>query len=173
MPHPLPGGMADVYKLIEVARRPQHKALLAECGLMGMRIHEALKSNTNEYKLKEMTCVIRGKRDKQRIVPVSSMAWEYLRDPFMQSVFNGGGRIVTMGDRSARKLITDLGTRAKLNRSISSHDLRSTFATHVFDRTKNIRLVQELLGHDSVTTTELYTAVHMAQAREAVEFLNG
>jgi len=57
-----------------------------------------------------------------------------------------------------------------LKRSISSHDLRSTFATHVNNTTNNIRLVQELLGHESLNTTQMYTAVFLEDARKAVEF---
>lgn len=170
MPHPLPGGIEDVYKLIEVANRPRDKALIAECGLMGMRIFEALKSVPSEYDLREMTCVIRGKRDKQRIVPVSDSAWEFLRMPFMESFVNGGGPIITIKDRAARQRITELGATAGISRPISSHDLRHTFGTHVYQRTNNIRLVQELMGHDSIETTQIYTGVFLSQAREAVDF---
>lgn len=170
MPHPLPGGIEDVYRLLDCAKQPHHKALIAECGLMGMRVFEALKSVPSEYNLLEMTCVIRGKRDKERIVPVSTRAWEYLERPFMRAFLNGGHRIVNIEDRYARQKITDLGVRVGIKRPISSHDLRQTFATHVYNTTGDIRLVQELLGHDSIKTTQIYTNVYLDTARKAVEF---
>ena len=67
-----------------------------------------------------------------------------------------------MGDRSARALITRLGERAGLRRAIASHDLRATFATEVYNRTRDMRLVQELLGHSRLSTTQKYTQVSLS-----------
>jgi len=67
-------------------------------------------------------------------------------------------------------MITLLGERAGLSRPIASHDLRATFGTAVFNKTGNLRTAQELLGHSSSATTEIYTGVDLKQMRDGVDF---
>jgi site-specific recombinase XerD len=170
IPHPLPGGIDDVYKLIDCARGQRHKAAVAMMGLGGCRVGEAVGMRASNYDLADMLCNIRGKGDKERIVPIGSTLYDVIIGPLTDSFCNEDRAILLFKDRYARQMITDLGVRAKIKRHITSHDLRSTFATHVFGQTNNIRLVQELLGHASVETTQLYTAVFMKEARAAVDF---
>ena len=73
-----------------------------------------------------------------------------------------------MQDRGARNAIKNLGKRSGLRREVASHDLRATFATDLLNRGVNIRIVQELLGHSSVETTQIYTATTLEAMREAV-----
>lgn len=169
LPHPLPEGIEGVYRLIEIAHQENHKALVALCGLCGCRVAEALSIRHSDFDLQTMMLHIRGKGDKGRWVPVSARAWDILVIPVTRSFIEGDRPIVGLKDRFARQIISDLGERAGLRRHISSHDLRSTFATEIYNRTLDLRLVQELLGHSSSTTTELYTGVNQAKMREAVE----
>jgi integrase/recombinase XerD len=81
------------------------------------------------------------------------------------------GQVIHYSNRSARKAITAMGKRAGLSRAISSHDLRATFATELVNRGVNIRTVQELLGHASVATTEIYTGVGMDAMKAATGLL--
>jgi integrase/recombinase XerD len=172
MPNPLVGGMDDVIRMIETAKTPQHKALIVEMGMMGCRVHEALKLRASDYSLgNDPHVIIRGKGDKQRYVPVSARALEYLVMPIANSFVEGNRSIVEIEDRYARSLGTNLALKAGLTQHVSSHMLRATFASWVYNRTGNdIRLTQELLGHDSVTTTQLYTGVAQKAMRAAVEF---
>jgi site-specific recombinase XerD len=78
--------------------------------------------------------------------------------------------LIPLEDRNARALITGIARRSGIITTVSSHDLRATFATTVYDKTKNIRLVQSLLGHASVNTTMAYLGIDNDQARAAVEF---
>lgn len=169
IPHPIPEGIEGVYKLINTARQENRKALIALCGLCGCRIGEALAVTPEDFDLDEMTLRIRGKGDKTRYVPISAGAWETLQRPVTRSFCNGGGSVVGLKDRFARRVITMLGQQAGLRREIRSHDLRATFGTAVYDKTKDIRVVQELLGHASVETTELYTGITEASKRNAVD----
>ncbi len=168
VPHPLPEGMNGVRRLVAVASNDGQRCLIVLCGMVGCRIAEALEVRAEHFNLQSMTLTIRGKGDKQRIVPVSSQAWQVLQVPVIQA-FAEQRRLVNLHDRHARKIVTSLGVRAGLQRSISSHDLRATFGTHVYDKTKDIRLVQELLGHANSSTTELYVGVTQTALREAVE----
>lgn len=169
-PHPLPEGVAGVRRLIASTGNERKKALIALCGLVGCRVAEALTVLPDHFILDaEPLLKVCGKGDKERIVPVSDEAWGTLCVPVTRAFVAGGHPVVGLKDRYARKTITDLGVRAGLARHISSHDLRATFATEVYNKTLDLRLVQELLGHASSQTTELYTAVALAKMREAVQ----
>lgn len=168
-PHPLPEGIAGVKKMIACANNERHAALVALCGLCGLRIAEALAVKPADFDLHTMMLTVYGKGEKARLVPVSNIAWEILQIPVTRAYVNGGGQVVDLKDRFARALITRLGERAGLRRHVASHDLRATFATEVYDRTLDQRLVQELLGHASGVTTELYIGRTNAQLHAGVE----
>jgi site-specific recombinase XerD len=167
-PHPLPEGMDGIRRLIAAANKDEHRALIALCGFLGCRVAEALTIRPSDFDLNEMMLTIRGKGDKTRIVPVSNQAWQVLAMPVTKAMVEGR-EVVGCKDRFARRIITDLGVKAGLRRHISSHDLRATFATAIYDKTLDIRVTQELLGHSSSQTTELYTNVTLDTMRKAVE----
>lgn len=168
VPHPLPEGVDGVRRLVAATDVQQRKCLIALCGLVGCRVGEALSIVPTSFETSTMTLVIRGKGDKERRVPVSTEAWEILEKSVIRA-FVAGTTVVNMQDRNARKVITTLGLRAGLRRHISSHDLRATFGTEVYNKTGDIRLVQELLGHANVTQTEVYIGVSDGALRKAVE----
>lgn len=168
-PHPLPEGIPGVESLIAIARNEHQKALVALCGLCGCRVAEALEVRASSIDQEERILVVHGKGDKIRKVPISTKAWDAMEIAFLRSWTNGDTPLVGFKDRFARALITRLGEKAGLRRHISSHDLRATFATAVYDATLDIRLVQELIGHTSVETTQVYTMVNKTKMRNAVE----
>ena len=83
---------------------------------------------------------------------------------------NDKSPLIPLEDRNARALVTSIGARAGIKGPVSSHDLRATFATELYNKTHNIRLVQTLLGHASVTTTQAYLGIDMHEGVKAVEF---
>lgn len=170
MPHPLPEGLDGVRRMIEQAKNHQQVALVALGGFVGLRISESLNITTDCFDLDAMMLTVRGKGDKTRVVPVSPVAWTNLVPAYALALSHPDKKLVDYKDRFARQVITNLGKRAKLQRKVSSHDLRATFATAAHDKTLNLRVVQELLGHASSQTTETYTGVGVAQMREAVQF---
>jgi site-specific recombinase XerD len=170
IPHPLPERLDGIMRLLQVASTPEQKALVGACGLIGLRVGEALAFRTSWMDTQEMMLRVRGKGDKERFVPVSKMAWRVISDAYVAAMM-GDGYLIHYKDRSARKCITTLGQKARLKRPISSHDLRATYATVLSENGVNIRVIQELLGHSSVATTEIYTGVGMNALREAVELL--
>lgn len=168
-PHPLPEGVDGVKRMILHANNDRHAALVALCGLCGLRIAEALAVKPSDFDLHDMTLTVRGKGDKERVVPVSTYAWSVLQIPVTRAFCDGDCEVVGLKDRFARALITRLGIRAGLKRHVASHDLRATFATAVYDKTQDQRLVQVLLGHASGTTTEIYIGRSDAQMKNGVE----
>lgn len=170
VPHPIPEGPSGVDRMIAKAKNYEQEALVSLIGFVGCRVGEALSLTVDHFDTSEMMLTIRGKGDKTRIVPVSQHAWTHIQSAWVLALNKSDRRIISYKDRFARQIITNLGVRAGLQRPVSSHDLRATFATAAYDKTRDIRLVQELLGHASSQTTEIYTGVTEAALKEAVEF---
>ena len=172
MPHPLPEGMDGVRRMLAATRNERQRCLVALCGMVGLRMAEALSVTAKDFTFQgtEVWLTVRGKGERTRTVPVSEEAYDQIIKPLVRAMSHGG-EVVGLKDRFARRMITDLGEKAQLKRRVASHDLRATFATAVYDKTKDQRLVQWLLGHSSGRTTEGYIGVAQAQMRAGVEEL--
>ena len=121
---------------------------------------------------------LRGKGDKERIVPVGRVAVAAVQAYLVRSrpVLAAGGRgsaylfLNARGGRLSRQsawaILQEAATRAGLTGHISPHTLRHSFATHMLENGADVRVVQELLGHASVTTTQVYTMVTVDRLRE-------
>ena len=170
IPHPIREGVVGLRAMIDKAKNHEQVALVALGGFVGCRVSESLSLTVSSFDAHDMLVTIRGKGDKTRTVPLSEEAWTFLIPAFAMAYTKEDQRLISYKDRFARQIVTNLGARAGLSRRIASHDLRATFATVAFDKANNIRVVQELLGHSSVETTQGYTGVGVAQMREAVKF---
>ena len=126
----------------------------------------------------QATVLLRGKGGKERVVPVGRYAVQAVRDyrtgarSDLASAGQGtpalflnarGGRL---SRQSAWTVITRAAERAGITREVSPHTLRHSFATHLLEGGADVRVVQELLGHASVTTTQIYTLVTVDSLRE-------
>lgn len=169
IPHPLPERLDGLIRLLKVAKNPEQEALIGACGFIGLRVSEALAFKTSWLDAQARTIRVRGKGDKERVVPVSPRAWSAICTAYVNAM-HGDGYLIHYQDRTARKCITSLGRRAGLARSISSHDLRATYATILGDNNVPPRVIQELLGHASLSTTEIYMGVGMSALKNAVDF---
>lgn len=163
-------GIDGVRAILSVASTNERRALVAFCGLQGLRVSEARSIRCEDVDHSRMMLRVRGKGDKTRMIPLSVEAWEFISPAFIDARI-ADSTLVTMNDRSARVAITTLAARAGMSRPVASHDLRATFATDLFNRCLNIRIVQEFMGHSSSHTTETYTAVVKNQMRAALETL--
>ena len=140
--------------------------LLYSCGI---RVGELTQLNCDDVEWELGVIKVLGKGKKERIVPIGSKAMEALKDSLASRglspgnsrgyplfVNTRGGRLT---DRSVRRIVEKYGKRCGLGRSISPHALRHTFATHLLDAGADLRDIQELLGHVSLSTTQKYTHV--------------
>lgn len=161
-----------ILRLISVTPRTKDRALIALCGFCGLRSHEAVGVIREHLDLarRELT-VSGGKGAKDRMVPISDMAFPYLVLAWLSTL--PGAYVVPKSDEGeqmtpdgARAIIRRLGAKAGLE--VSSHDLRATFATEVYGATKDVLTVQRLLGHANVTTTQGYVERTEVQLRSAV-----
>jgi len=181
-------GLADVERLLDVAGRAGTALALRDRALLellygtGARISEAVGLDVDDLDLDSGVVRLRGKGSKERMVPVGSYASSavgaYLTRarPTLATVAAGsaqrrsalflnsrGGRL---SRQSAWTVLRKTASAAGLTVEVSPHTLRHSFATHLLDGGADVRVVQELLGHASVTTTQVYTLVTMDTLRE-------
>ena len=182
LPKALP--LSDIEAILDAAGAAgtvlaaRDRALLELLYGTGARISETVGLDIDDLDLDESTVLLRGKGGKQRIVPLGSYAKASLADyltasrPALASatthtpaVFLNarGGRL---SRQSAWTVLTKAAERAGIATDVSPHTLRHSFATHLLDGGADVRVVQELLGHASVTTTQIYTLVTVERLRE-------
>lgn len=148
--------------------------VLYSCGL---RVSELTSLRINDLFFGEGYIRIVGKGDKQRLVPIGSIARDKIqlymeyRTPASRSeatlFLNNRGKPLTRV--MVFNIIKQAAQLAGIDKQISPHTLRHSYATHLLEGGANIRQVQELLGHESILTTEIYTHVNRKQLRGVVE----
>jgi integrase/recombinase XerD len=174
----------EVERLLDAAgyaRTPlaiRDRALLELLYATGARISEAVGLAVDDLDLTDRTALLAGKGGKQRRVPLGSYAARaveaYLVQVRPELAAAGRGtpalflnsRGGPLSRQSAWLVLRSAAERAGLAAGISPHTLRHSFATHLMDGGADVRVVQELLGHSSVTTTQIYTLVTVDKLRE-------
>lgn len=181
LPKALPVG--DVLKLLETpppeGERPlRDRALLELLYSTGARISEAVGLDVDDIDDAERTVLLDGKGGKQRIVPIGRPALEAVHAYLVRArpalATHGRGtpamflnaRGSRLSRQSAWQVLKDTAESAGITAGVSPHTLRHSFATHLLEGGADVRVVQELLGHASVTTTQVYTLVTVNTLRE-------
>jgi integrase/recombinase XerD len=185
-PRRLPKAIAleDVERLLDAAGYAgtslavRDRALLELLYATGARISEAVGLAIDDLDTADRTVLLSGKGGKQRRVPLGSFATRALEAYLVQSrpglaAAGTGSPMVFLNSRggplsrqSAWVVLRTAAERAGLASGISPHTLRHSFATHLMEGGADVRVVQELLGHSSVTTTQIYTLVTVDRLRE-------
>jgi integrase/recombinase XerD len=159
--------------------RIRDRALLELLYATGARISEAINLNVDDVTAMDGMIRVRGKGGKQRMVPVGSFAQAALETYLVRvrpvlSVRGKATPALFLGPRGARVsrqmawlIIREAGERAQLGIELSPHTFRHSFATHLLSGGADVRVVQELLGHSSVATTQIYTLVTADTLRES------
>jgi integrase/recombinase XerD len=156
------------------------RAMLELLSAAGLRISELTALDVDDVDLEVATVRCIGKGSKERVVPIGRAAVEsvgaYLgqaRPGFAKARSQAALFLNQRGQRLTRqgcwKLLKRYAERAKLTRRISPHTLRHSFATHLLDHGADIRVVQELLGHASVSTTQVYTLTSQEKLRKVYD----
>lgn len=157
------------------------RAMLETTYSAGLRVAELVSLNLDSWDRDGEILRVVGKGRRERVAPVGSYAsraldqWLEVREPGrkateddQQAMFlNRFGRRLTT--RSVRRMIDRYLLTTGLDRATSPHTLRHSFATHLLDGGADLRSVQELLGHKSLTTTQIYTHVSLRRLRETYE----
>ncbi|WP_070378687.1 site-specific tyrosine recombinase XerD [Rhodococcus sp. WMMA185] len=164
------GGPADGPRVV------RDRALLELLYSTGARISEAVGLDVDDVDTQTRSVLLRGKGGKQRVVPVGRPAVEAL-DAYLvrgrPALLSRGTPALFLNVRGGRlsrqsgwKVLQDAASAAGITAAVSPHTLRHSFATHLLDGGADVRVVQELLGHASVTTTQIYTLVTVGALRE-------
>ena len=157
------------------------RALLETCYAAGLRVSELVGLDLDDMDLEQAILRVRGKGKKERLAPIGKFAvtalirWLAVRKSDadagpsdQQALFlNKHGR--RLSARSVGRMLEKYLKTAGLDPKISPHTLRHTFATHLLDRGADIRSVQELLGHSSITTTQIYTHLTTERLKQAYD----
>ncbi len=174
--------VAEVEALLEAAPDLRARALLELLYAAGLRVSEALGLDREDFSSDGGFVRVIGKGDKERLVPVGDIALDWLARwiaegrPALLAVhyvepLRGGP--LFLGDRGGRlarqqafAIVKAAARAAALPEAVSPHTLRHSFATHLLEGGADLRIVQELLGHASISTTQLYTHVTGERVRE-------
>jgi integrase/recombinase XerD len=189
LPRALP--LDDVIAMLEAAgfdgtpKAVRDRALLEFLYGTGARIGEAVALDVDDLDLERATVLLHGKGGKDRVVPVGGYARSAI-DAYLvrgRPVFTAA-RAATSGStagraalflnarggrlsrQSAWTILREAADKAGVRAAVGPHTLRHSFATHLLDGGADVRVVQELLGHASVTTTQVYTLVTVDRLRE-------
>jgi len=180
LPKALP--VDEVLAILEAAGAADHPRALRDRALLellyscGARISEVTGLDVDDLDLEDRSVVLRGKGGKDRIVPIGRPAVAAV-DAYLvrgrPSLAKKGGPALFLNARGGRlsrqsawQVLVDAAERAGIDKDVSPHTLRHSFATHLLDGGADVRVVQELLGHSSVTTTQVYTLVTVNTMRE-------
>ena len=154
----------------------RNRAILETLYGSGLRVSELCNLRLSRLNFDEEYAAVDGKGSKQRLVPLSPVAVsaikEYLEQRNAMSVKRGAEDIVFLNRRGAALtrvmifyIVRDLAALAGVTRKVSPHTLRHSFATHLLEGGANLRAIQEMLGHESIATTEIYLNLDRAHLR--------
>jgi len=175
--------IAEIERMMEVidlSRQEGHrnKAIIETLYGCGLRVSELVNLRITEMHPAEGYIAVTGKGDKKRLVPIGSRALKEIelywldrnRLPAIhdQNVLflNRRGRQLTRA--MIFTIIKDLAARAGITKNISPHTFRHSFATHMIEAGADLRAVQEMLGHESILTTEIYTHIDRSYLRDTL-----
>lgn len=158
----------------------RNKAIIETLYSCGLRVSELVNLRLEELFFNEGFIRVIGKGDKQRLVPVSPSVEKEIgiyNENFRRhmNIKSGHESFVFLNRRGAQltrvmifTIVKQLVEKAGINKSVSPHTFRHSFATHLLEGGANLRAIQEMLGHESITTTEVYTHLDQSYIKEAI-----
>ncbi len=184
--------LPDVLSVVEIEKIIQaidlstmegtrNKAIIETLYSCGLRVSELLDLKLSCFFPDVGYVRVTGKGDKERLVPIGSAAIKYI-EIYLSNVrvhfpYISGYDDIIFLNRRGRKLsrvmifliIKDLASKAQISKNISPHTFRHSFATHLVEGGADLRAVQEMLGHESITTTEIYTHLDREYLRDTLQ----
>ena len=162
------------------AEGQRNRAIIETMYGCGLRVSELVGLQLSQLYLKERYVIIQGKGNKQRLVPISPVAIEqinlYLEQTRSHQVAKKGSEDILFLNRRGAMLtrqmifhiIKQLCELAGIRKVISPHTLRHSFATHLLEGGANLRAIQQMLGHESITPTEIYVHIDRTRLRDEI-----
>lgn len=157
----------------------RNKAMLELLYSCGLRVSELVNLQISNVFMDEMYISVFGKGSKQRLVPMSPLACKniniWLSDRSQIEVKKGNEDFLFLNRRGSKlsrimvfNIIKDLAQKVGIKKNISPHTFRHSFATHLLEGGANLRAIQEMLGHESIMTTQIYTHIDMNFLRSEI-----
>ena len=162
------------------AEGQRNRAIIETLYGCGLRVSELVTLQLSQLFIEEGYVVIQGKGNKQRLVPISPVAIEqitlYLEQTRSHQVAKRGSEDILFLNRRGAMLtrqmifhiVKQLCELAGIRKVISPHTLRHSFATHLLEGGANLRAIQQMLGHESITTTEIYVHIDRTRLRDEI-----
>ncbi len=154
----------------------RNKAMLETLYATGTRISELINLKFNEISFDDCTIRIMGKGKKERIIPIGDVALNYLKlyiNDYRRFLLKNNTDYIFLnknGDPISRvgffKILKELCRKAGIKKDVSPHTLRHSFATHLLNNGADLRIIQELLGHENLSTTEIYSHISNKKLEE-------
>jgi integrase/recombinase XerD len=165
---------------LSIPEGTRNKAIIETMYSCGLRVSEVVNLKLSQLYLDVGFIRVIGKGDKERLVPIGSSAIKYITiylNTRKHVVIQRGEEDILFLNRRGKRLtrvmifliIKDLVKKAGINKNISPHTFRHSFATHLVEGGADLRAVQEMLGHESITTTEIYTHLDREFLRKTLE----
>jgi len=161
----------EMKQLIDSINNTKHKLLVKMLYSSGLRVSECVNLKVVDLDFKERFGTVRhGKGKKDRNIVLSESIIDDLRSYIEEKkndseyVFDVKGKAMSV--RQAQRVVTDAAKKAGIKKRVFCHALRSSFATHLLESGTDIRIIQELLGHANLATTQRYTKVSREQLRK-------
>lgn len=175
------GEIDDMIAAIDISKAegPRNRAIIEMLYSCGLRVSELVNLEINSVSFDEQIVTVVGKGNKERVVPVSDVSLalirEYLRGNGRPDPRKGEENILflnRLGRRLTRVMIfyivKGLAEAAGIKKVISPHTLRHSFATHLLEGGANLRAIQQMLGHESISTTEIYIHLDGTRLRDEI-----
>ena len=168
----------EVYAILDASRNPRDRAILELLYGCGLRVSELCSLKISQLYLDELFLKVKGKGSKERLVPMAESTAEavslYLSERNGSDARNEDTLFLNrFGSALSRvsvfNLVKDTALRAGVSKNISPHTFRHSFATHLIENGADLRVVQEMLGHESILTTEIYTHVDSATWQKEIK----
>ena len=154
----------EVRQILIQVKNLKHKAILALLYSSGLRIGEVINLKMNHIDSERMTIIVKGgKGVKDRLVPLSEnlliLLREYYKSYRPKDFLFEGQNSPKYSNSSANQFIKKYVMRAGIKKKVTAHTFRHSYATHLLENGTDIRIIQKLLGHNSIKTTMIYTHV--------------
>jgi integrase/recombinase XerC len=165
----------DAFALVEQPQgigfiKARDRAILELLYSSGLRVSELAGLNVDDVNTREGLVKVRGKGKKERILPVGSKAVDAIKSYLVEKLLLKkrdramflNRRGTRLSDRGIRRIVVKYAKAAGINGDIGPHTMRHTFASHLLQDGADLRVIQELLGHSSLSTTQKYTHLDIA-----------
>ncbi len=154
----------EIKKIINSTKNPKHKILITISYGSGLRISEVINLKVRDVNLEELTIHIKnakGRKDRISVLPEKTVKdlEEMIESKNLNNYIFGSNRGGKLNPRTAQKIFENALKKAEIKKDATFHSLRHSFATHLLENGVDVRYVQELLGHQNIRTTQIYTQV--------------